>query len=402
MDAKTGRKLTLEEPLTTINFPLFSAVHRLSRFPDFNITIGPITIGKKWGCDRVKEVAGFESLGKNGIFVRRSVQELLFGYRDDLWVMLHNTFGIIGYRSPTTFRLTFNHSVPMPEYYTGQTGQVCPLADDEGSCNNSGTQVTYEYTGTNWKLSSPDDGQETQYGSLRQQGEYRTFAGNDVLWWWGKDGDCQHVGGTNGVVFGAGLTKQSHPAVLVEGFFRKVMLDCEGETSAEGIDVLRFVTSRKEIEIGPDTNARCYQNEYVGVMNLTAPLFAPFYITKPMFRDVDLTQKIIPETLREHPTGREILNITIDGVPIRDINSRVVEFESYFDIFPMTGTTVEAHARCQINTWLRPLSVEDCPDLFPANRGRLPAVIVPVHSLPCRLRRPSHCVIPPHYLDPTR
>ena len=177
--------------IVSLNIPLWGIVYRVGRLPDVldHTDIGPIP--RQWVCDILNsDTNATDVISKNGIFVARTVTELLWGYTDPIWNSVHLEVILLDYHASTKLQLEWNGSQVAPSPYTFRTGQRCPLWEHLGDCNRTDANATAEYMGG--KGVSFDAFGEGGGGEIAD-----LWAGQDRLWWWGAaeadydDGDNQ-------------------------------------------------------------------------------------------------------------------------------------------------------------------------------------------------------------------
>jgi hypothetical protein len=340
IDARTGRQLSLGDRFTIPNGPLFGAAYRLSRM---NNSI-PI---KQVVCDVIQP---WNDVGIIGIFSIHNATEILWGYKDKLWEI--TKIGVLlldpKYYQPITFRTEWNGSSIVPGTISPNFGQECPMWDDINQCNTTMNRLTTEYIGAPW------------FGGegLDRIGQMKTWAGQEKLSWWGADGVCQTVQGTEGTLFKPGLAVGDTPWIFVDVLYRALKGLVIDGPEVRGIPTHRVI-------IHPDTLAvsaenACYDQSIRGVWNLTAALFGPVYGTKPHFFDVDMKR----------------INITINGKRVEEVQAAVTD-ESQFDVEPITGITMHACARFQVNLHIHPYHPYGCEKPM-ARTSKLPDTLAPL------------------------
>lgn len=368
---ENGNKL---DPMTTrivnVNIPLFAAAYRLSRFPDveFNITLDifgqhNITVGKKAACLVIDAMVEGTIISPTGIFSNRTVNELLFGYKDDIWTAFSLMGDLMDYKAPTVFRAFWNVSQPSPSPYTFRSGQMCPMWDDQDICNSSASTPSLAYSGADWHTANNvySGGGRNMIGSITQ------WAGQTKLHWWPNTttGSCQTIKGGNGMFYPMGIDKSAKPYVYIDELFRDVQLEFERETEVKGIKTLRYRIAESEIEQFNE-NAECFDQNFLGIMNLSRPTFGPLFASLPFF---ERTQPV--QVPRGESAPKTLLNFTVDGVPIGDFQQKHKgQFETYVDVLPVTGTLLEGSANLQSATILGPITINDCPWIFPQLQPR--------------------------------
>jgi hypothetical protein len=382
VDELTGRALTLGENITTINMPLFSATYRVSKMPDFVVNVTRARVTKQDVClmiDLERLAAEHRALGPKGIFTTHTAREWLFGFPDATLQMLHegNVLFGIEYHVPVDFMLQFNVSIPAPGRIDYRHGQVCPLANDPAACNTSTTSDSIVRSGRRWLSEAQGGGAEYDLGSV---GTLTRWANNDRLWWFGADGDCQRLRGTEGFFFGANVRRSSKPEIFVDDLYRSVKLSFDVDSSVLGVPTLRFRVSHDDIALGPDS--ACYGNTHHGMLlNLTLVAFAPGLVTGkyayPMRAD-----EAFRAPVHAPPWPVAMFNYTFvdaahpNGVHIADVmrhngdatgghqNDDARQCSSFVDVHALTGSTLAASSRLQINAILEPIHMDGCANSF--------------------------------------
>ncbi len=331
--------LTEDTNFTTINFALYAAMYRSSYFPTSDPLAGFIipTI-----CKTLEDAVNGTILGNKGIFTTKTVREFLFGYKDEIWESMAPTSALIGYALPTICRALFNHSIPAPAPFNYRTGGTCPIWDNQSQCNTTGSKLNYIYDGTT---------------NVDLVGQFTEWAGNPKLFWWKEGGRCQDIRGSNGMTFGTDVDPASHPYVFTDALYRSIQLDYLFSHEFSGIPVHRFGLSERDIAVSEENE--CYDQQYRGLFNLSRPYFGPLYAAQPYFYQCPANQTIadIPD--------RQLLNFTIDGTHIDKYPIPVEDAQLYLDIEPIAGVLVNAHARLQVNTWMKYHGISSCPKFFP-------------------------------------
>lgn len=323
---------------TTINFALYAAMYRSAFFPTdgLNAFIPPLI------CQTLMDAVNGTILGNKGIFTTKTVSEFLFGYKDEIWESMAPTSALITYALPTICRALFNHSIPAPAPHSDRYGGTCPIWDNQSACNTTGSSLNYIYDGTT---------------DVDLVGQFSQWAGNPKLFWWNEGGRCQDIRGSNGMTFGTDVEPGDHPFVFTDALYRSIQLDYLFSHDFSGIPVHRFGLSERDVAVS-DENA-CYDQSYRGLFNLSRPYFGPLYASQPFFYQCPSNQSIwdMPD--------RQLLNFTINGTHIDDYVVDVEESRLYLDIEPIAGVLVNAHARLQVNTWMKFHNITSCKNFFP-------------------------------------
>lgn len=378
-DEIDGRQLSQLDNITSINMALFTATYRIGKIPnDMEVHVTPdVVFNKQAVCllvDIERLAAEHRALGPKGIFTQRSVKEWLFGFTDPTLEMLHDGSKIIDYHVPVEFKLQFNDSVPAPGKIDFRHGQVCPLANFDDGCNNSMNADSSVTSGRKWD----ENGVSSPVTDIKHVGTLQKWAGNEKLWWFGEDGDCQRLRGTEGLFVGTNVGKADTPEIYVDALYRSIKLGFVRDSSVEGIETYRFGVNPDEIEIGP--NSGCYDQFYHGaLLNLSGIAFAEGFVTAKYFYPMKPDQKFLPghapyRGVSGAPTDEiEMLNFTItDKLNPRPTHIQQIlktqasdeAFSSHLDVHPLTGSTLSARSLLQINTVLKPIDIDGCAGSF--------------------------------------
>jgi hypothetical protein len=392
-----GNQLSEADKVTTMNFPFFALIHRLTAFAGTSF-IAPWVVASQV-CPKIEAfLAASGAVGDTGIFVRRNISDLLWGYADPMFLELSATFGALGYDLPTRFHYFFNGSIPAPSPASAAQGQKCPVWDDQSVCNQSAVDLTRAWTGGDWGVMPPRDPTDTearydaemiQDTSLPKDvshiGSVASWAGNDRMWWWGDPetygGDCQRFEGGTGMTYPPMMDADSTPYVFIDDMYRKLKLVYVQDGSTKGIPTKRFIIHNDEL--GFSSNSACYHQQYIGVFNITPVVFAPLLVTGNVYVGFDETQRLKAPSETYPGDQRLALNITIDGRLPQDV--RAAEYDNlltYLDVYNDAGMLMQGAARLQTNTWLKPPQVPGCEDFFPqfkANAyGLFPETLMPI------------------------
>lgn len=374
-DEVDGSQLHENLTVTSINMALFTATYRISKIPDFTETILPdVTITKQDVCllvDIERLAAEHRALGPKGIFTQRTVKEWLWGFKDETLQMLHDGSKIIDYHVPVMFKLGFNDSIPAPGAIDFRHGQVCPLANFEDGCNDSMNADSAAASGRKWD----PQGVASPVEDLRSVGVISKWAGNDKLWWFGDEnnGECQRIRGTEGLFVGANTKPEDTPEIFVDGVYRSVKLQFLKDSEVEGLPSYRFIINNEEVELGP--NSKCYNLFHKGAfLNLSQVAFAEGYVSAKYMYPMNADEKFFPNEVPYNPPfSVSMLNFTITDkvnkkpTHIQDIlRTQPTEetYSSFLDIHPLTGSTLQAESRLQINSILKPIVMDGCDYSF--------------------------------------
>lgn len=376
-DEIDGRQLHENDTITSINMALFTATYRISKIPDFVVHVAAANISKQDVCllvDLERLAAEHRALGPKGIFTQRTAKEWLFGFQDETLQMLHDGSKIIDYHVPTEFKLQFNDSIPAPGPISFRHGQVCPLANFEENCNSSMTADSSVTSGRKWD----PEGKVSPVVDIKHVGTLQTWAGNENLWWFGEEGDCQRIRGTEGLFVGTNVDKTDVPEIYVDGIYRSVKLGYVRDTQVEGVDTYRFGVNPSELEVSPAS--ACYDQFYYGaLLNLSRVAFAEGFVTAKYFYPMKPDQTFLPghapyRGSNGAPTDIiPMLNFTLTDAKnpkpthiqhILKTQATDDDYSSHLDVHPLTGSTLSARSRLQINTVLKPIDMDGCVSSF--------------------------------------
>jgi len=370
---KNGNVLSLDDLVTAPNMPFFALMHRLSFFPG--------ELSRSLACDVLSPRVN--AVGPTGIFVQRSVKELLFGYYDPLFQEFAGLVKDlkIDYHVPTYFRFLWNGSLPAPSPVSHATGQRCPVWDDMSVCNQTSVNVSRVWSGGGWGVEAPVDPEATEAEVRASRhgitdlprgvdwvGSHAHWAGQDRMWWWGAPethgGDCQDFAGGAGMTYPPGMGSASTPYVFVDCIYRKIRLAFTDSGTVKGVPAMRFVIHPSELQLG-GPNEKCYYQEYAGAFNMTPVVYAPLVVTGNVFADFDLEQRLKMPSYPYPGDQRKAVNVTIDGEDPAAIVAREYHtLQTFLDVYPDAGMLLEGAARLQSNVWFQPPSIVGCENSF--------------------------------------
>ncbi|XP_030046438.1 lysosome membrane protein 2 [Microcaecilia unicolor] len=239
---------------------------------------------------------------QEGFFVTRSVQELLWGYKDEL--------------------LTYVHTVKR---------DVDPVF------------------GFYYKKNGTDDG---EYVYLSGIDNYFDFArivkwqGNETLHWWTSD-TCNMINGTDGTSFHPLISKEETLYMFVSDLCRSIYITYQSSQSVKGITAYRFVPPSKlfaNVTINPDNAGFCVPAGNclgTGILNVsTCMQGVPILLSNPHFYQAE--DKYIHDIEGMHPNQED--------------------HESFIDINPLSGVIVRAAKRLQVNVYVRQIPEFTIPE----------------------------------------
>jgi hypothetical protein len=337
IDERTGRQLSDQDSFMLYNGAFFGAAYRLKQIdpnlrpssPWNGSTVQMLSAGMM--NDYVTQCTTIGPNAPNGpasgVFQHHTFAKYIWGYQDPLWLvlqhMINNPAYNVTFYVPSISKFQFNHTQPAPEPISPETGQRCPMWDNQSVCVSSGNAMTSQNTGQD---------------SLDSIGVLTQWAGHKTLPWW--DDGCQDFkGATDGTQFKPGLSKSDRPRVFADAMWRPIELAYVQDSSVKGVDTLRFglapeamLSSRKNPE-----NV-CYYQDVDGFVNLSTALYAPLLVSKPYYLDAD-TKGSLP------------LNLTVNNVTLTPNRDRD---DSYLDVEPITGAPMRVSVKVQMNLLVGP------------------------------------------------
>jgi hypothetical protein len=360
-------QLSPNDTFTTINLALWAASYRLGLFSG---SASPeMAELKQLACDTIGLIVDGTTVGPNGFFIERRIHDFLFGYEDDVWAFLQLATKPMNYSCPSKFKAIFNHSQPAPSPYTFQSGLKCPVWDNMTYCNSSGASTCTIYSGVH---------------DVSQVAQYVQWSGQRDLWWWTGEpqlqaisrsggekavaNECQQLRGSNAMSYPPGLTTSDAPYVFVDDIFRSVRLEFVQHYTVKDVPTLQFRISEEEKRVDTPL-AKCFDQRYPAVFNLTRPYFAPMLVSQPYFWGIIDPQHVFVDEpdLPLGQKGTTVLNFTINGTHINDLlqDFDPSDAELVLRIEPHTGALMEGRGRIQMGTWMRPITINECGNVFP-------------------------------------
>lgn len=162
----------------------------------------------------------------------------------------------------------------------------------------------------------------TGYYNLTFRGQYSMDNGMTELPFWNAP---IYTSGTDGTQFEPGLHHKSEVSVWFPQTERPEVFQVVGTTQHKGIDCLRFALKPEMIAVDP-----VFNNLYDGFNNMTV-LGAPIFISKFYFLDAS------------SEWNQKLSGIKYGSFPDND---------TILDVEPITGATLSAHKRIQLNVYL--------------------------------------------------
>ncbi|KAM4810063.1 lysosome membrane protein 2 [Rhinophrynus dorsalis] len=228
-----------------------------------------------------------------GMFLTRSVHELLWGYRDVLLSYVHafkkeisDTFGLF------------------------------------------------------YKMNTTDDGEYLFLSGSRNYMEFTQIAewrGQKKLDWWTSD-TCNMINGTDGTSFHPLINKDDTIYIFSSDLCRSLYAVYERSESIKNIPVFRFTPPAKAFAnatVNPDNKGFCVPAENClpsGLLNVSkCKQDAPIVLSSPHFYQAD----------------ESVINSVIGIKPNKE------DHETFLDINPLTGMLIQAAKRMQVNVHVR-------------------------------------------------
>lgn len=274
---KTGHGLNPEVDLVhTINIAYVAIAYNLSMTP-----------GSQLEEDVVDIIAGQAS--ERNLFMNKTVNELLFGYDDDLL----KAVSIVMPGLPTRIQIVQNMS---------------QVDQDTWSIVRNGRYKPEEL------------GQYTQWQGMKQLPYWGTKAANVI-------------NGTEGLFFNPGLKKNGTLGTFTDDLFRSSIMGYIGQEKMYGIPTYKYSIPEYAMynaTYNPN-NAGFYSYLPNGLMNLTAATNAPVIVSKPSFLD-----------------GEAFLHEEVSGMalPNRSMDTNIW-------VEPLTGCLIKAKKQLQLNMMIQ-------------------------------------------------
>lgn len=239
-----------------------------------------------------------EIIGERDLFVKHTAKEILFGYKDPFFEMLHDLLKLIGVNYDPYFGPFHGFNNTDDGLYLSTTGK-----DD--------------YSMTN---------------------ELQRWNGVELLPYWSTD-NANMINGTDGSFFRPYVKKDEVRYMFFSDMCRSLKLTFEKESSVKGVDTLRFHFADDLLanaSIQPENEGFCVPPGNCldsGVMT-TAPCRsgAPVFLSLPHFYNA------APQYIH-----------AVDG-----INPRKELHDSVFDVEPMSGVVFHSSRSLQINLQIKP------------------------------------------------
>lgn len=278
--------VSLDDTITTVNIPLLGALakahHVFGRFVALQLLL--------------EVLASFHDPNVDGLFMTRTVRELLWGYDDPLLQKLK----FIAPGLDTRFQLVSNTTA----------SSLLPRTQD---LVNTGMYNISEIWNT------------------------EAWNNNTVITSW-RAPHIEHVQGSDGIQFRPNLKSGDSITVWAPEVFKSAVLVGNSTVSLDGVDLLRFWPDPTQGAPNPT-----YFQTYHGLMNVTSPLAAgpggragvagpPVFLSNAHFCDVD-------------PAVAE----TVVG-----LNCSESEHVTFLDVEPITGITMRAAKRLMMSTQYGP------------------------------------------------
>ncbi|KAM4709131.1 lysosome membrane protein 2 [Discoglossus pictus] len=227
-----------------------------------------------------------------GMFVTRSVHELLWGYRDPLLALIHPFRNI-----SATFGLFYNMNATNDGEYLFFTGS-------------------------------------DNYMDFTQVVEWR---GQKHLDWWTSD-SCNMINGTDGTSFHPLINQDDTIYIFSSDLCRSIYAVYEKASYVKKIDIFRFSPPAKvfaNVSINPENEGFCVPKGNClpsGLLNVSkCKQDAPIILSSPHFYQAD--ESIVKSIIGMYPNKED--------------------HETFMDINPLTGILIQAAKRIQVNVHVR-------------------------------------------------
>ena len=243
-------------------------------------------------------------------------------------------------RTLTPAQIAFGFDDPMLAFVSGllnSTGQEAPPPTFQGVQPNM----------TSKDDAFPYSAQATGSPKIEDVFEYEIFRAAAKQTYWNSS-EANALKGTDGSQFHPQVKKSQNVTVFVDDVFRSISFYYKEETEHKDIHMYRFIIQTEQFKNAsqvPD-HAAYYMFGPHGVINLTtASQFAPVIASNPHFLDADpfyleQVSGVSPPSFEKHGT--------------------------YLDIEPLSGTTMKARKRLQVNVHVKPrlLTYQDLIEAF--------------------------------------
>jgi hypothetical protein len=255
------------------------------------------------------------------VFVKRSVNQILFGYADDPVLQIANSFN--------------------PQISKVYDGLIVNHTSFEDAAKRTPAPDTI-FTGRT------DPRQTKQYKLWKGNAFVKTCPvppcpTNPEIDAWGTQ-DAGKIVGSDGGQLPPPVSSSDTPTVFMAQLYRSVQLQFAKESTYNGIDILQFVFDKNlysnNATYGP--NANYFQYGPNGLGNVTSCAnYIPFFPSNPRFEGVD------------HSVAAALTYINAPGV---------VDTSSYFDIEPNSGLAVHISLSTMASTFVGPLAGQPIPN----------------------------------------
>mmetsp|Transcript_21130 Transcript_21130/g.62936 ORF Transcript_21130/g.62936 Transcript_21130/m.62936 type:complete len:597 (-) Transcript_21130:1730-3520(-) len=311
--------MPINTTVTTVNIPLVTTLQLLR-------PLGPVEEGVIDYLNRSIVDPSLETL-----LIEKNITDVVFGYFDQFLALVDaklNASEAFHDLITPNFALVANNSVP---------------------------------DATNWSAVKT----RSSEGNLA---EYVAWQGyNESVPYWNGCSELDNVGrlynleasylkGTEAIVFQPGITKETQLDVFVGDLGRSGHLVYNNSRTINGVTAYRFVLSPDDFANVKGVSGNCAYSNFGlrGTLNMTSLVRAPAFASKPFWLDGD------PEYLSN------LTNVTPGP---RGVTRE--EFDTFIDLEPYTGTTLQAQKQLQ-------LSVQVGPSPYVETAGKLPYAYFPV------------------------
>lgn len=289
--------------VTTINVPLIGVLSKMEALLNSAEGIEKVALEEllKLVDEAIKHVVSGE-----GLFVKKTVYELLWGYQDNLLSDLKEIQDDYN-KIPGHKKVDFIDSTMF------------------GFGNLSSVETPNRvYTGAN----------ETRLvGTFKQWNDHYSISG------WGTK-YAREIRGTGGFSFHPGVSRKEKLVAFINELYRSGYFSYEEDSQISGITLYKYQLPKEEL-LNTSQDPGFYANGPSGVLNLTAvvPSNVPLFVSKPHFLDAD------PAYLGN----------------VSGLKPDRAKHDSYVSAEPITGAVLDAAKRIQVN--LRLTRFSDLPQL---------------------------------------
>eukprot|EP00697_Spironema_sp_BW2_P014722 gnl/Spiro4/524_TR287_c0_g2_i1.p1 gnl/Spiro4/524_TR287_c0_g2~~gnl/Spiro4/524_TR287_c0_g2_i1.p1 ORF type:complete len:536 (+),score=110.66 gnl/Spiro4/524_TR287_c0_g2_i1:143-1750(+) len=158
----------------------------------------------------------------------------------------------------------------------------------------------------------------------------------DLRKYWLPGTDATVLKGSEGLQFQPFLDQSTNLVAFVDVIFRHAKLESNLTTKVQDIDLYRYQVKWSELIANTTENDQYFSNGPNGVMNISSgTMGVPTFLSLPCFFHAD-----------------PWLRAQVDGMP--DPNLDPLNNDILIDVEPITGTTMQATKKLQINIYIEP------------------------------------------------